>query len=53
MIFVDIYNSRNYSILGSFELEFDWQYDEIDDFEDKLTENGIDFFEIVSYQQED
>lgn len=53
MIFVDIYNSDNCMHIASFEIEFEWQYEYIAEFEDKLTENGIKYFEITTYQQED
>ena len=53
MIFVDIYNDVNCAHIASFEIEFDWQYDQIITFEDTLTKNGIKYFEITTYQQED
>ncbi len=52
MIFVDIYNDANYAHIASFEIEFDWQYEDLVDFEDALSEKGIKFFEITTYQQE-
>lgn len=53
MIFVDIYNDATYDHIASFEIEFDWQYDQIVSFEDALTEKGIKYFEITTYQQGD
>lgn len=53
MIFVDIYNDATYNHIASFEIEFDWQYDQIVSFEDALTEKGIKYFEITTYQQGD
>ncbi len=52
MIFVDIYNAETNRVLASFDLEFDWQYEEIISYEDQLTENGIKYFEITTYQKE-
>lgn len=53
MIFVDIYNDANYAHIASFEIEFDWQYNQLITFEDTLTENGIKYFEITTYQRKD
>lgn len=52
MICVDIYNDINCTHIASFEIEFDWQYEDLINFEDSLTANGIKFFEITTYQQE-
>ncbi len=52
MVFVDIYNNANGAHIASFEIEFDWQYDDLFDFENVLILKGIKFFEITTYQQE-
>lgn len=52
MVFVDVYTDTNCIHIASFEIEFDWQYDQIIAFEDTLTKNGIKYFEITTYQQE-
>lgn len=53
MIFVDVYNDTTCVHIASFEIEFDWEYNQIIAFEDILTKNGIKYFEITTYQQED
>lgn len=53
MVFVDIYNNVTCAHIASFEIEFDWQYDQVIAFEDTLTKNSIKYFEITTYQQED
>ncbi len=53
MICVDIYNDNTYAHIASIEIEFDWQYEEVVIIEDELTERGIKYFEITTYQQED
>lgn len=53
MIFVDIYNNANGAHIASFEIEFNWQYDDLFTFENALEEKGIKYFEITTYQQED
>ena len=52
MIFVDIYDADTHATLGSFEIEFDWQYTDIIAFEDALTKKGIKYFEITTYQED-
>lgn len=51
MVFVDIYNDANGAHIASFEIEFDWQYDDLFNFENVLILKGIKFFEITTYQQ--
>ena len=53
MVYVDIYNDIDCSHIASFEIEFDWQLEDLVDFEDVLTIKGVKFFEITTYQQED
>lgn len=53
MVFVDIYNDNTGTHIASFDLEFEWQYEELIAIEDELTERGIKYFEITTYQQED
>ena len=52
MIYIDIYTTDKMIHLASFDIEFDWQYEELIEFEDKLSEEGIRYFEITTYQQE-
>ena len=51
MVFVDIYNDANGAHIASFEIEFDWQYDDLFNFENALILKGIKFFEITTYQR--
>jgi hypothetical protein len=52
MVFVDIYDDATNAHIASFDLEFDWQYKEVIAVEDELTERGIKFFEITTYQED-
>jgi len=52
MVFVDVYTDTNCIHIASFEIEFDWQYDDLFILENALTEKGIKYFEITTYQQE-
>lgn len=53
MVFIDIYDNATNAHIISFDLEFDWQYEEVVAVEDELTERGIKYFEITTYQRED
>jgi hypothetical protein len=52
MISVDVYNADTCTILGTFELKFDQQYTDLIMFEDSLTEKGIKYIEITTYQED-
>ena len=52
VVYVDIYNDIDCTHIASFEIEFDWQLEDLVDFEDVLTIKGVKFFEITTYQQE-
>jgi hypothetical protein len=53
MVYVDIYDDIDCTHIASFEIEFDWQFEDLVDFEDILVAEGVKFFEITTYQRED
>ena len=52
MISVDVYNMDTIEHIASFDIEFEWQYDNLIAFEKLLEENNIRYCEITTYQQE-